>query len=191
MKNCKYVAILIPATFLQSELFIDRLEAFILLRDNNIFLDTDNPVALALFSEKAEQTKIYYDDDYIGNLEEFKKYIPEVQQDRKIIFNYPKGDLGFIAFDNTRENSIKFVRGEEIREDDIKHTSRMITRIDIGRSEKMLDELIYNLNNDIEEFREETRDVFLTPFKGLRQDGMYRRRMNYSLAKRLILQYDQ
>ncbi len=61
----------------------------------------------------------------------------------------------------------------------------MITRIsgDLGNVSR----LIKRLNDNIEDFRNETNDVCLTPFKGLRKDvGVYRRRMDYALARDFI-----
>ena len=45
---------------------------------------------------------------------------------------------------------------------------------------------VQKTNNELSEFRNSTKDVFLTPFKGLRKDGMYRRRMDYQLARNFI-----
>lgn len=189
LQNCKYVGALIPATFLQSGLFRDRLDTFIVLHDRGMFFDTDNPVALALFSQRPRSAKIYYDNRFIGDLEGLEERLPQTESDLAVKFNKPNGQLGFIAFDNTREPTIRFCRGDALNKHEIKHTTRMITRIDLDIEERMLDNLISKLNRQINRFREETYDVFLTPFKGLRRDGMYRRRMEYSLAKEFILEH--
>ena len=188
LQYCKYVAALVPATFLQSGLFRDRLDRLIILHDQEMFSDTSNPVALALFTEEPADTEIYYDNELIGKLEELEKHLPRQQKKAKVKFNDPEGQLGFIAFDSTRARSIRFRPGEEISQEQIKHTTRMITRIRIDTSLR-IDQLIEKLNKAISAFRDQTQDVFLTPFKGLRSDGLYRRRMEYALAKRFILQY--
>jgi len=187
LKNTKYVAAIIPATFLQSGIFRERLTTFIMLHNKKMFFDTENPVALALFEPEVKATKIYYDNDFIGNLNKLKKHLPKPKNNIKIKFNDPKGQLGFIAFDNTKEPSIRFCKGEELMKYKIKHTTRMITKINVPFSNKEITPLISKLNNNIEKFRKQTKDVFLTPFKGLRSDGMYRRRMDYTLARNLIL----
>ncbi|MCL2038821.1 MAG: hypothetical protein FWG85_00145 [Bacteroidetes bacterium] len=46
--------------------------------------------------------------------------------------------------------------------------------------------LIDMLNDRLARFREDTNDIFLTPFKGLRKDNKYRRRLDYALARKLI-----
>ncbi len=184
LSYCKFVAALIPASFLQSELFRERLCTYILLH-NQIFNETDNPVCLALFIDvESESTKVYYDDRFVGNLEDLEANLPRATKEQYIRFNDPDGQLGFISFDNTRERSIRFCEAAEIETYDIKHSSRFITRIggDFGRRRNLLKDL----NEAVQVFRDETDDLFLTPFKGIRDDGQYRRRMFYSLARDLI-----
>ncbi len=102
-----------------------------------------------------------------------------------IRFNVPNGNLGLIAIDNTIEPSIKFVNGEEISPERIRVSSRSITRIMIPTKYK-INSIIEKLNYNLNIFRKETYDLFLTPFKGLRKDNYYRRRLDYKLAKKLI-----
>ena len=189
LTHCQFIGALVPATFLQSNLFRKRLDSFIVLHNKQMFFDTENPVGLALFSDRATRTKIYYDNAFVGYLASLEQHLPKPIKTAEVRFNEPKGNLGFIAFDNTKQRSIRFVNGEEINEHRIKHTTRMITRIRVDMKDHSTNELIQQLNNDIDTLRTNTNDVFLTPFKGLRQDGHYRRRMEYSLAKQLILQY--
>ena len=184
LQNCEAVGALIPATFLQSQLFLDRLTAVIFLHDQGMFTDTQNPVCLALFKNYSRDVKIYHDEEYIGTLKDLRTRLPEKNTGREIIFNDPNGKLGFVAFDSTQGPSIRFCEGKELEEYEIIHTSRMITRI--GGDLPKVGSLIQRLNEAVGEFRNETHDVFLTPFKGLRKDGMYRRRMDYRLARDFI-----
>lgn len=185
LENCSYVGALIPATFLRSGLFTNRLDSVIFLHDKSMFNDTENPVCLALFKEQTTDVKIFFDNEHVGNLSNLNKFLPTTKEaDKKLIFNDPNGELGFIAFDNTREPSIRFCSGYELRNYKVGFSSRMITRIggNFGNVEKVSD----YLNKKLSEFRLSTKDVFLTPFKGLRKDGMYRRRMDYGLARDFI-----
>ena len=187
LNHCDYVGALIPASFLQSGLFTDRLTTYILLH-KTIFSDTENPVCLALFNKhKTNSARIYYDNNYIGNIAELARYIPEKRNSKAIKFNDPNGELGFISFDNTKAPTIRFCKADEISRYPIKHSSRFITRIsgDFGNMTKM----VKKLNQMILKFRYDTQDVFLTPFKGLRADGQYRRRMDFALARRFIKVY--
>ena len=184
LDNCAYVAALLPASYLQSRLFRDRLKTYILLH-NDIFTDTENPVCLALFEEKtSKDVSIYYDKNYIGEISELKNRLPKAGTDKSVRFNDVNGNLGFISFDNNREPSIQFCRPQEIKDYDIKESSRFITRIsgNFGNVET----LIKKLNRKLNAFRKETNDVFLTPFKGIRADGCYRRRMDFHMARKFI-----
>jgi hypothetical protein len=187
LQNCTHVAVLVPATFLRSGLFRSRLDAVIFLHDQRLFADTENPVCLALFSAKPNCIEIYNDEKFVGRLDELEKYLPRGEGKTRVVFNHPTGDLGFIAFDDTNKQTIRFIPGKDLADYEVKFTSRMITRIktDLGD----LDSSIRSLNNDIRVFRAATSDVFLTPFKGLRKDGRYRRRMDYGLARDFILKY--
>ena len=41
-------------------------------------------------------------------------------------------------------------------------------------------------NQLLETYRTQTHDVLMTSFKGLRQDGKYRRRLDYATARALL-----
>lgn len=184
LKHCKFVAALIPASYLQSNLFRQRLSSYILLHNLN-FRDTENPVCFALFTDiESPDVKIYYDNEFKGNLPDLESNIPRAKKQQKIRFNDPDGQLGFISFDNTRERSIRFCDVAEIEEYNIKHTSRFITRV--SGDFRVAPKLVCQLNAILDKFRDETKDLFLTPFKGMREDGEYRRRMLYSQARALI-----
>ncbi len=100
LKNCVNVAALIPATFLQSKIFRDRLDTVIFLHDRSMFNDTENHVCLALFKKESHDVKIFFDDQRIGNLSELEQKLPKPNQaNLEIKFNDPRGELGFVAFD--------------------------------------------------------------------------------------------
>ena len=181
LNRCSFVAALIPASFLQSGLFRERLSTYILLH-NPIFTETENPVCLALFVNTSTQTtQVYYDDLYIGELKDLESKRPIATKKRSLRFNDPDGQLGFISFDNNRERSIRFCEVAEIEAYEIKHSSRFISGDFVG-----VPNLIEHLNCLLAKFRDDTKDLFLTPFKGVREDGQYRRRMFYSQARTLI-----
>lgn len=186
LDNCGYVAALVPASFLHSNILRNRLSAYILLHEV-MFNDTENPVCLALFNDKpVRDTLVYFDKKRIGKLTELEKYLPPVKSKRnaRVRFNDPHGQLGFISFDNTAEPTIRFCRASEIKSYAIKESSRFITRI--SGEFNCNARLIKHLNETLKNFRESTQDVFLTPFKGIRKDGYYRRRLDFNLARRII-----
>ena len=184
LKNCRYVAAIIPASFLQASLFQGRLHSYTLFQ-NKMFNETDNPACLSLFGDENDDVEIYHDASFIGSFSKLSEKLPVAKKDRKIRFNDPRGKLGFVSFDNVREPSIHFCSIEEIRSKPVKVSSRFFSRIS-GEFEMPVPELVDSLNDRIEKFRKSTNDVFLTPFKGVRKDGQLRRRMSFALAKRFV-----
>ncbi|MYC24598.1 MAG: hypothetical protein F4X56_01605 [Gammaproteobacteria bacterium] len=184
LKHCEFVAALIPASFLQSGLFQERLSTYILLH-RLIFTETENPVCLALFTGSRDRpTKVFYDEEFIGELDALRANIPQETTNRRLRFNDPQGTLGFISFDNTRCRTIRFCSVAEISDYEIKESSRFVTRI--SGDFHGIPDLVERLNSKLTKFRDDTRDLFLTPFKGIREDGQYRRRMFFSQARMLI-----
>jgi len=182
LQNCKNVGSIIPASFLNAKLFRDRLSHYILLT-GKMFNDTEHPVCLALFKEQSSDVEIYEDKEFIGNLSDLeKKMPPKANNEIEMKFNDKEGKLGLIAIDNTIEPSIRFCKGDEINPDKVGNSSRSITRISIDCN---IEKLINNLNEMLNEFRKETHDIFLTPFKGLRQDLKYRRRISFRVVRQM------
>lgn len=183
LENCDYVAAIIPESFINSKELKERLSKVISLT-KPMFEYTDCPVCLALFNKKeTKDFEVYKEDTFLSLYNSISiNYI-----DLNYKFNDPKGDLGLYAVDNTAGRSIRFCRGEEIDSKSIKISSRSYTRISLPVLEYIdLDLFISKLNFKIEEFRNNTNDIYLTSFKGLRKDGFYRRRMDWKVAKYII-----
>lgn len=191
LSNVDYVAAIVPESFITANIFHHRLYGVISL-NYEMFSDTDCPVCLALFvplKDKTENPKdfiIYWGNEKIG----FYQYLAK----KKIVanhknhwrFNDPRGEVGLFAIDNTSAATIKFLYGDEIDSNDIKHTNRGITRIGgLPRGQK-LDDIINQANRALTIYRQETRDVFMTAFRGLRKDGCYRRRLAFADAYQLL-----
>ena len=186
LKNCKYVAAIIPESFITAELFHNRLNCVISLQCE-MFDDTECPVCLALFNfEERQDFDIYKMNQKVGTYLELQKFYPTSNIKNRWKFNDPKGNIGVKCVDNQKEPSIKFINGEEIPETSIKVSSRALTRIS-GLS-KNINEAIFikKCNEILNKYREETYDVFMTSFKGLRKDGQYRRRLDFETI-RLIM----
>lgn len=187
LANCDNVAFLLPASFLRSGLFRDRLRSIAFLH-RRAFDGTENPTCLAMFHrDRAPAVTIWHDDAFVGELASLERLVPPARPRvaARLRFNDPRGPLGLVCIDDTHARTIRFCRGPDLPHR-IRHSSRSITRIggisvDGG--------LIGRLNRGLGRFRTDTRDVFLTPFKGLRGDGEYRRRLDYKLARRLISAY--
>ena len=119
-----------------------------------------------------------------SNLKSYLLDIKNTKIDWK--FNDSDGSIGLYAIDNTKSASITFIDGKLISKEKIKNTSRSVTRIS-GLPENIdLNMFIDNCNQILDEYRENTKDVFLTSFKGLRKDNMYRRRLDFKTAKKIL-----
>ncbi|MCL2844070.1 MAG: hypothetical protein FWE23_01255 [Chitinivibrionia bacterium] len=183
LENSENVGAIIPASFLNSGLFRNRLSHYVLL-PSKMFDDTEHPVCLALFCNETRPIKIYDGQFFIGFLNDLEQKLPQCCDFSDLKFNDKSGKLGLIAIDNTVEASIKFVKGEDISPERVGFSSRSITRISIKT--RNINSLIKKLNTNLNKFRTDTADVFLTPFKGTRKDGKFRRRLDFSMARSLI-----
>lgn len=186
LNNLDYVAAIIPESFITSGLFHNRLYAVISLTCR-MFSDTECPVCLALFvPEEQDDFMVYRQNEFIGNYELIKDKLPISNSSVKWIMNDSNGSIGIRCIDNTKEASIAFIRGDTIDSDKIKSTSRSLTRVGGLPQNINLDDFIETCNEILEQYRHDTYDIFLTAFKGLREDGMYRRRLDYKTAKTIM-----
>lgn len=190
LDNCEYVAAIIPESFITANLFHDRLSVLISLTCK-MFDDTECPVCLALFEPKEKLNSgdfvIYRNSTKLGTYQKLKKYIINSDYKKNIWkVNDKKGNIGVKCVDSPKEQSTKFILGEEIKEDDIKVSSRAYTRISGLPKEIDRDAFIDKCNEKLNNYRKKTKDVFLTSFKGLRTDGKYRRRLDFATIKSIM-----
>ena len=188
LKNTPYVAAIIPETFIVAGIFHNRIHSIISLTCR-MFDDTDCPVCLALFvpeNERPESFDIYRMNDYLGTYSELKK--GDIAGDLwiKWKFNDPNGEIGIWCIDKTKTASIYFGYGEKIPSSKIKNTSRSLTRVSGLPAGIDFDTFLDDCNKILEEYREQTKDVFMASFKGLRIDGLYRRRLDFATAGKIM-----
>ena len=182
LDNCDYVAALIPESFINAGIFHDRLTDFISLT-TRLFVDTAHPVGLALFlPNKTNKVTVYSDNKRLGFLTDItnKRPLPDNSGPR-VEFNAPDGNVGLIAIDNTREASIRFCDPRELGAYEVRRSCRSITKLKVSCRVQ-----IDKWNEWLTDFREETHDVLMTSFRGVRKDGRYRRRMDWALARGII-----
>lgn len=187
LKHCKYVASILPASYLSTKLFFDRLYGIIIL-DNKIFETTDCPVCIALFNKKpSDDFLIYQGNKFLGTYNQLSAYLIETKSGKNNWrFNDPNGEIGVKCCDSSITASIHFLNGEEIDSSTICHSSRSITRI--GGLPVNIDRQVFieTCNRILYEYRSKTHDIFLTSFKGLRKDGCYRRRIDFKTIKNIM-----
>jgi hypothetical protein len=183
--------IIIPETFINSSFPKDRLNSITILEENP-FEDTENPVCVVCFDGKRKLLsgiQLYKNDTLIGTLEYFERLRLKPSNSVPLRFNDINGSLALRAVDTTDpKRPIAFMRKEMLDYDlsGIKHSSRLITIVQTDFSHTELDALIEHSNVLLADYRERTRDVLLSPFKGNRKDGLRRRRLDYSTARAIL-----
>ena len=88
----------------------------------------------------------------------------------------------------TEDKKIKFYERKDLKYDlkRIKNSSRLITIIDLDCSDLDIKELVKECNRILEDYRDKTKDITLSPFKGNTKSGKRRRRLDYKTARCII-----
>ena len=185
LESCQFVAMIIPESFITSGLFTERLQSVTSL-PFEMFTDTDMPTALALWGpESKTDFEVWRQNEYLGQFGDLVGLLQPSQCARRIRFNEPEGNLGFRAIDDSYKESIYFCDPAEIPIEKVKVSARLLTRVHVqGLSD--VEGLRREVNGMITEWRADTKDVALTAFKGLRKDGLFRRRLDYANARALL-----
>ncbi len=185
------VVAIIPETFLNSPFPRDRLYSVNILEENP-FRETETPVCVACFdgvSKSPYEVKVYKNDHFKTTLGELEEKRLRPKHDVTIRFNSLKGEIGLRAVDTTDpQRRIRFMRREELDYplETIKHSSRIITTIGIKLNPHHKDEFISLCNSILEDFRRETDDILLSPFKGNMKNGVRRRRLDYETCRAIM-----
>jgi hypothetical protein len=103
----------------------------------------------------------------------------------------PQGRIGLRAVDGTKAGErIRFMPGDEFEysREAIKVSSRLMTYVELPEvSDAELPKFIAAANAMLEKLRTDSRDLVLAPFKGNNNDGRRRRRLDYEMARRLLV----
>lgn len=203
LNNAKYVAAIIPESFITANLFRNRLYAVVSLTCK-MFEDTQCPVCLALFVPTEVKKQLiqireindnldfmiyrmnYFISTYYDIEQHIDKLLPLSTMGINWEFNNKQGSVGIRCIDNDDSASIEFVDGDRIDISKIKDSSRNITRVSGLPKEIDLHVFLNEYNRLLSLLRDISSDVCLTSFKELRNDGLYRRRLDYITAKRIM-----
>ena len=132
--------------------------------------------------DPVDDVEVWSGTERVGPLSLLRKRRPQPERGGiNVKFNAVAGNVGLIALDNTREASIRFCDVAELAGYRVKPTGRHITRLMVDGPIR-----IAEWNEVIKEFRDKTGDVLMTCYKGIRKDGKYRRRCDWSLARGVI-----
>jgi hypothetical protein len=191
MENNDYGVMIIPETFINSSFPKHRIESITII-EGLMFNDTENPICVICFDKRNkiyDEIKIYKNENYIGTLGKLERMRKIPRKNIDIKFNSLKGQIALRAVDTTKvDKPIQFMRPEEIDYDlsTIKVSSRLITLIELVIEEKFLNQIIEYSNNILFDFRKETNDILLSPFKGNKKNGERRRRLDYQTARSIL-----
>lgn len=184
---CDYVAMIIPESFITSGLFTKRLQSVISL-PLEMFSDTDMPTCLALWGPgENPDFEVWRQSEYLGKFQDLVGVLRSTPCSGRIRFNDPSGNLGFRAIDDSVSPSIYFCEPHEIPIEKVKVTARLLTRVQVKGVDDLAG-LTLEVNKLISDWRIQTQDVALTAFKGMRKDGVFRRRLDYANARSLLSQ---
>lgn len=189
-----HVAAIIPESFIGSGHFRNRLR-FVVSLTQEMFTDTEHPVCLAVFGpETGDDFEVWSGTRLVGAWSEISAHALTEKRDgtkrRSLRFNDKRGKIGLHAVDGTTKASIRFTRRDEVEASEIKHSSRHKTRIHVpslrNADDATLEAVITEANRILGRWRKNTGDVLMSPFMGLREDGMYRRRLDYTNAAAIL-----
>lgn len=200
LENHEYVVAIIPETFIlnMTKAFKKRLFSVTIL-ENNPFEDTDCPVCVVCFNNKQNNdAKIYKDGKNLKiTLSKLEKrgLHPAKSKDVCIKFNDKNGNIGLRGVDGTGNVRIGFCKPDELGYDldRIGISSRSITVINISvpkiyKEKDYIQNIIDNANNILKDYRENTYDLLMAPFKGNTKSGTRRRRLDFKTARAILEQ---
>ena len=162
-----------------------------------MFDDTDCPVCLALFVPcEVKQKDMSLDDFYLYRMDKkiwnyslINSIIDELFSNQEQVnwtFNDKEWDVWIVCIDNTKRPSIEFIKWDTINPNNIKVSSRSLTRVSWLPSNINLELFLEECNKILNEYRIVSNDVCLTSFKWLRDDLCYRRRLDFKTAKMIM-----
>lgn len=189
-----FVVTIVPETYINSKFFeknLSRVYSVTILTENP-FDDTENPVCIVCFDNIQKvppAVKVYADGEYLNDYSYFKALRMTPKNNYSVRFNVQDGKLALRAVDlSTNDKKIRFYKKEELNYDlsKIGNSSRLVTIIDLDCSDIDIAELVSECNRLLEDYRNRTKDVTLSPFKGNTKEGKRRRRLDYRTARCII-----
>ncbi|WP_029512736.1 TRM11 family methyltransferase [Mycoplasmopsis iners] len=189
------IVAIIPESFINSNFKNKHLLHSITIIEDDLFDDTENPVIVACFdnlNKDMSKVKIFKNDFFIGYWEQIfrNKLVPV--KNIQITFNSSEGWLGLKAIDGIKNSDlIRFDFKNNFDYDwqnKIKETSRHFTLIDLEIDNENKSLFINECNRILNNLRNASFDVILTPFKGNNKSGKRRRRLDFKLARAIMEQ---
>jgi len=179
LRNCDWVAAIVPSTFFGKAKDYKRLMFWDKI-DKKLFTDTDTPAGVAYFGPEEYEARYFVSGEEVIKFDFAKK--------ANIQYNTKKGNYVLSAIDKVSKRNIHI--SEDIksfdREKYLKNTSRNYV---LFYSDKELD--VEKINSFITKWRDKTKDFYLTSFKSLMKDGVYRKRISFDQLSKIIKHGEQ
>ena len=193
LESFDYIVAIIPETFLHSSYPKDRCTLISILEDNP-FEDTTFPVCVTCWvAESGQDALIYSNEKKVMRLSEMNRLKGNVSRSNRVIFNDPDGNIGLRAVDGTKAvDRINFMPATDFDypRSSIKVSSRLMTYLSIPelKTENEIKRFCEKANSILESYRDRSEDVILSGFKGNNKEGKRRRRLDYRLGRKIILE---
>jgi hypothetical protein len=195
LEAARFTVAIIPETFLNSDFDKGPL-ALVSVLEQNPFEDTENPVCVACWDTQRkageQEARLFVEDRFCGTYGELFGLRRSVARDDRIVFNDAAGDIALRAVDSTDPAApIAFLPAEqfEYQRENIKVSSRLLTYLSIrGLPPERRLALIEDANCRLAKLREASHDLILSPFKGNNRAGKRRRRLDYALARVILVE---
>lgn len=188
-----YVVAIIPETFVNSNYEQKNRLFSITVLEENPFNDTNIPVLVACFDGKLkslDEVKVYKNETFINSLGEIERLRLIPNKNVEMVFNSINGWLAIRCVDSTKEDEmLRFDFKQNIKYDwqkGIKVSSRAMTLVDINVVQEKRQDFIDECNKILNEIREKTSDIILSPFKGNMKNGRRRRRLDFFTCRAII-----
>ncbi|MEZ0180333.1 hypothetical protein ['Camptotheca acuminata' phytoplasma] len=190
---------IVPETFINSKFNKNNINRIVII-ESNPFEDATIPICVVCFNgQKNEQQIIYKNDKKIGLLKDLLKFknLIQIKNDflKSLKFNDILGAIALLGVDSTNlQKKIKFINKANLSYDlkNVKISSRAITVINSNilntLTSQKITQTIEKANKILNDFRQKTEDVLLTPFKGNNSLKQRRRRLDFTLASQIITQ---
>jgi hypothetical protein len=184
-----YIAMIIPESFATTGLLTQRLQHIISL-PMDMFNDTEMPTCLALWGPKiTTDFKVWRCSKFLGNASQLRKPLATPLCANRVEFNRMDGQIGLKAIDGTTGPGIAFGSANIIPDSKVKVSGRLLSRVLIqGLDPLNAADVWRDANTRLDQWRKETIDFPLTAFKGVRDDGVFRRRLDFTNARALLSQ---
>jgi hypothetical protein len=193
LESFDYIVAIIPETFLHSSYSKERC-AYISILEENPFEDTTFPVCVTCWvPEVGQDPLLFLNDDEVMRFSEMIRMKGNVSRSKRIVFNDPDGNVGLRAVDGTKtQDRIRFLPATEFDypRSSIKVSSRLMTYLDIPEliTEYEIADFCSRANAILESYRERSLDILLSGFKGNNKEGKRRKRLDYRLGRKIVLE---